>query len=287
MNGSPVTEGQFQTGTELMLWRPGLHYTKVRRRALTTSLFSSSAIHVLLGATVIVLGVHSAPAPIGWLCLFGGVLAVGINVLKICVNYRYMDCDHQHDTCFLDKVRGEFFYRTSDFSDLEPAVGQAVNHIIGSVHDVYASPAASWLDSRQMHDIHQVAWDTVHIVDRTRALRDVVTDPRTGATGGDLTLAQSQLAMVDEAVEMVASYLRQAVILTEAWEMKLAEIHLRDRLRVELDAVPHHAIDDAIRRAKSVPEAIFIHITAARDLTDAGLFDWEAAPDLSGAKERR
>lgn len=287
MNESPVTEGQFQTGTELMLWRPGLDYAEVRRRALRASLFSSSAMHVVLGATVIVLGVHSAPTTIGWLCLSGGVLAVGINVLRICVDYRYMDCDHQHDACFLDKVRGEFFYRPSDFADVDPAVVRAVNHIIGSVHDVYASPGAAWLDFQQVQDIHQVAWDAVHIVDQTRALRAVVTDPRTGAAGGDLTLAQSQLAMIDEAVEMIDAYLRQAVTLTQTWELKLAEIDLRNRLRVELDTVPHHTIDDALRRAKSVPEAIFIHITAARDLTEAGLFDWEAAPHLSRAKQRR
>jgi hypothetical protein len=281
MVGSPVSEGQFQTGAELMLWRPGLNHAKVRRCALAAALSSSASVHVALGAVVIVVGIGAVPALIGWLCLFGGSLALGLNVLKISVDYRCMDFDHQHDSCFLDKVRGEFFYRAGDFADLGPPIAHTVERIMDSVREVHASPAAAWVDPQQVHDVHQVAWNAVHILDQTRTLRGVVNDPSSGATAGDLTSARSQLAVVDDAVEAINNYLRQAVLLTQAWERKLTEIDLGDRLRSELDSVPHHTIDATLRRAESLPEAIFIYITAARDLTDAGPFEWEQVPHPS------
>jgi hypothetical protein len=281
MIGSPVSEGQFRNGTELMLWRPGLNHATMRRRALAAALSSSSSAHVALGAVLIVVGVGAVPALIGWLCLFGGSLAVGLNVLKISVDYRCMDFDHQHDRCFLDEVRGEFFYRAGDFADLGPSIAHAVEYIIASVREVHTSPAAAWLGPQQVHDVHQVAWNAVHILDQTRTLRGVVNDPPGGAAAGDLTSAQSQLALIDDTVDAINSYLRQAVLLTQAWERKLAEIDLGARLRTELDSVPHHTIDATLRRAESVPEAIFTHITAARDLTDAGPFAWEPAPGPS------
>lgn len=275
MTGSPVTEGQFRTGTALMLWRPGLDYNTVRRRALAETLASSASIHVLLGTAVIVMGVAAVPTPIGWLCLIGGTLTVGINVLRICVDYRYIDTDHQHAPCFLEHVRGEFFYNTHDFADLEPQVAHAVNRIIDAVHTVHSSPAAPWLGAQQLHDIHQVAWDVVDTVAKTRGLRAVVSVSAARSAGTDLTLARSQLVKVDEAVEAIDAYICQTLLLVQSWEVKLTEIDLRDRLRLELETAPHHTINDALRRAQSVPEAIFSHITAARDLTDAGRFDWE------------
>lgn len=275
MNGSPVTEGQFRTGTALMLWRPGLDYNTVRRRALAESLSSSASIHVLLGTAVVVMGVAVVPTPIGWLCLLGGTLAVGINVLRISVDYRYVHTDHQHAPCFLEHVRGEFFYNTHDFVDLEPRVAHSVNRIIDAVHTVHTSPAATWLGAQQLHDIHQVAWDVVDTVAKTRSLRDVVSESSTRTAGTDLMFARSQLATVDDAIEAIDTYICQAVMLAQSWEVKLTEIDLRDRLRVELETTPHHTINGALRRAQSVPEAVFSHITAARDLTDAGRFAWE------------
>lgn len=275
MNGSPVTEGQFRTGTALMLWRPGLDYNTMRRRALAESLASSASIHVLLGTVVVVMGIAAVPTPIGWLCLIGGTLAVGINVLRISVDYRYIDTDHQHAPCFLEQVRGEFFYNTHDFVDLEPRVAHSVHRIVDAVHTVHTGPAAAWLGSQQLHDIHQVAWDVLDTVAKTRSLRDVVSGSAAGTAGTDLTLARSQLAKVDDAVEAIDAYLCQAVILVQSWEVKLTEIDLRDRLRLELETAPHDTIDAALRRAQSVPEAVFYYITAACDLTDAGRFDWE------------
>ncbi|SDJ02108.1 hypothetical protein SAMN05192558_10487 [Actinokineospora alba] len=275
MNGSPVTEGQFRAGAALMLWRPGLDYNMVRRRALAESVSSSSSIHVVLGTAVVVMGVSVIPTAIGWLCLLGGALAVGINVLRISVDYRYMDTDHQHASCFLEQVCGEFFYHTHDFVGLEPRVAHSVHRIIDSVHSMHTSSAAVWLSAQQLHDIHQVAWDAVETVAKTRRLRVIVADSPACAAGIDLTLARSQLAKVDDTVGEIEAYICEAVMLMQSWELKLIEIDLRDRLRIELESGPYHTLHAALRRAQSLPEAVFSHITAARDLTDAGRFDWE------------
>ncbi len=276
MGESPVIEGEFRTGSELMLWRPGVDRARLRWRAMWTCLFSGPGIYAVLGAAVIMHGVQR----IGWWVICLGVLVVCASALSIWVNYRCVDYDHQHGhdkSCFLDKVRGEYFYRRGDFLYLPASMVHSVDRIIAAVRDVHASPASAWLDPQQLRDIHRVAWDALRSLDRTRTLRYVMNDPRCAALWDDLSHAQSRLAEVDDALDTILSYLHQAVLLVQAWEQKLTEAEVRTRLRAELDNVPHDMIAVTLRRAESVPESLFAYITAARDLTNSGPFEWERA----------
>ena len=276
MGESPVIEGEFRTGSELMLWRPGVERARLRWRAMWTCLFSVPGICAVLGAAVIMHGVQR----IGWWVICLGVLVVCASVLSIWVNYRCVDHDHQHrhdKPCFLDKVRGEYFYRRSDFHDLPPSTVHSVDRIIAAVRDIHISPANAWLDPQQLRDIHRVAWDTLQALDRTRTLRTVMDDPRCAALSDDLIHAQSRLAEVDDALGHILNDLHQAVLLVQAWEQKLAETEVRARLHAELDNLPHGMIAATLRRAESVPANIFAYITAARDITNAGPFAWERA----------
>lgn len=276
MGESPVIEGEFRTGSELMLWRPGVDRDRLRWRAMWTCLFSAPGIYAVLGAAAAMYDVQR----IGWWVICLGVLVVSASVLSIWVSYRCVDYDHQHGhdkPCFLDKVRGEYFYRRSDFHDLSPSMVHTAGRIVAAVRDVHVSPASAWLDPQQLRDIHRVAWDALRSLDRTRTLRGVIRDPRCAALSDDLSRAQSRLAEVDDALDNILSYLHQAVLLVRAWEQKLTEAEVRARLRAELDNVPHDMIAATLRRAELVPENIFAYITAARDLTNAGHFEWERA----------
>ncbi|MPZ79670.1 MAG: hypothetical protein GEV28_04430 [Actinophytocola sp.] len=275
-----MIEGEFPTGTELMLWRPGLDRARLRRRALRASLVSTPAAYAVLGVALLILGASAAPRQVGWLCLIVGVLAAGVGVVGLWVNYRCVDYDHQHGpnkSCLLDKVNGEYFYSVSDFHDQPPSIVYSVGRIIATVRDVYASPVIVWLDPQQVHEIHRVAWDALRALDRTRTLRRVMDDPLCDAFPDDLLHAHSRLAVVDDTLDGILNYLHQAVLLVQAWEQKLAETEVRARLRAELDNIPHDTIAATLRRAESLPESIFAYITAARDLTNAGSFEWERA----------
>lgn len=277
---SPVIEGQFQTGSELMLWRPGVDRTRLRWRAMLSHLVPLPATYAGLGAGVIALGAQAFPGKIGWLLIFIGLLVVGAGVVSVWVTYQCIDFDHQHDPgkpCFVDKVPGRYFYRRHDFNDLPPSMVYSVGKILAGVREVYASPTADWLDLQQLRELHQLAWDSLCVLDQTRTLRSVVDAPPGDSVSENLIRARSHLAAVDDAVDRVLTCLHQVVLLVQAWEQKLVDIEARERLRVEVDNVPRDTIAAICRSAGSLPESIFAYVTAARDIAMAGPFEWERA----------
>jgi hypothetical protein len=160
----------------------------------------------------------------------------------------------------------------------------SIRRVIVAVERVHSSPATVWLSAQQLRDVHQVAWDALRLVDQTRSLREVLTDPRC-AEFDELALVRSYLIETDEAVDRVLTCLLQAELLVTSWERKLAEIDLLAQLRLELSRVSNETIAATLRRAESVPESIFAYITAARDLTDAGPFVWERPFNRPGIRQ--
>jgi hypothetical protein len=274
----PVIEGLFPTGTELMLWRPDIDRRRLRLRFLRAAVLSSPATYAMLGATLVAIG--ATPRQVSWIFVAAAVLIVAGYALVVWVNYRCADYDHQHGRrkqCFLDRTRGEYFYHVSDFCDLPPSIGYTVSAIITAVRGIHASPAATWLGSQHLREIHQVAWDALCMLDRTRTLRVLVDDPRYQSISDDLLDARARLTAVDDTLEGIVNHLYQVTLLGQAWEQKVAESDLRSQLRIEIDNVPDVSIASTLRRAESLAESVFAYVTAARDVTNAGPFVWEQA----------
>jgi hypothetical protein len=279
MTEFPVLEGEFQAGTELMLWRPGVDRTRLRRRAMWTRLLHKPAMCAGFGAGAIVLGADSVPQWIGLLLVFVGLIALGVSLLNLWITYRCADYDHLHGfdrPCYLDKDRGRYFYSRSDFTDLPPPTVDSVDAIITAVRDAYASPSVTWLAPQQLRDIHSVAWGALRALDQTRGLRLVLDGQPFDTPADDLVqAAQSHVAEIDEAVSRVLACLQHAVALVHAWEQKLSEAQVRAYLSAELTKLPPQATEVILRRAETLPENVFAYITAARDITNAGPFEWE------------
>jgi hypothetical protein len=273
----PVTDGLFPIGTELMLWRPDIDHRQLRLRILRAAVFSSPATYALLGATLVAIG--ATPHRISGLFVAIAVLITAGYALVVWVNYQCADYDHQHGPrkqCFLDRTPGDYFYHPTDFRELPLSIVDSVRVIIAAVREAQASPAAAWLAPRHLREIHQVAWDTLYVLDRTRTLRMLATDPHhQTTTAGDLLEARAHLAAVDGMVEGTVNCLHQVTLLVHAWEQKLAEAELRSQLRTEIATIPDRSITSTLRRAESLAENVFAYVTAARDVTNAGPFVWE------------
>ncbi len=212
----PVIEGEFPTGPELMLWRPGIDRTRLRRRALCAGPFFP---RVVLGFMLIATG--AVPGHVNWLVLAVGVLLLASSVLAVWIDYQCADYDHQHGPtkpCFFDRTRGKYYYHPSDFRDLPPSTVHSVNRIIIAVRDVHASPASAWLDPHDVREIHHVAWIALRALDRTCSLRILVNDPRYQAIPDDLAGAHACLTMVDDTIDGIVDHLDQVRFLVHAWE---------------------------------------------------------------------
>lgn len=280
MSQSPIIEGEFPAGPELMLWRPGVDRRWLRWRATLWPVLRTLGA-AALGVVAFALLITGA-APGGfWPMVPVAVLLTGLSVVGVVVEFRCAEYDHRHrrgKPCRLETDPGAFFYRSGDFRDLPTSTTDSIHRIIAAVAKVHSSPAAAWLAPQQLRDVHRVAWDALGLLDRTRTLRDVLATQRC-TPFDELTLVRSFLTDVDVAVDRVLTCLLQAELLVTAWEQKLVEIDQRAQLRAELNglrlATPLAAIGATVQRAEAIPESMFAYITAARDLTNSGPFDWE------------
>jgi len=276
MSQSPVTEGEFPTGPELMLWRPGLNRSRLRWRVVWWPVLRTLIAAALAGAVLVALVTHVLP-PEFWLMVFVSVMLTGASAVPAVVDYRCAEYDHQHRPCSLERRSGEFFYRMGDFYEVPGFTLDCVRRIVAAVRRVHLSPDATWLNPQQLHDIHQMAWDTLHMLYRTQVLRVALADPRC-VQFDEVARARLHLAKVDDVVERVLTSLLQAELLVTSWERKLDDADLQGQLREELNRATWETIATTLHQADAVPEGIFAYVTAARDLTNAGPFDWELSP---------
>jgi hypothetical protein len=279
---SPVSWGEFAAGSDLMLWRPGIDRRRIRWRAMVTVRHATTAGYAVLGTVAIILGAHATSRPFWWVMVLVGIVLVAGSVVVLAVQYHCADCDHRHGgaTCVLCRERSRFFYRRGDVADLPPPLVDAVDQLFTSVHSVHASRAAQWLAPEHLRDIHQMAWNAVTVIDRTRDLHTARSDPAcVGCLDAD---DEHPLTMVDDVLDRVLSCLDQVVLLVRVWEHKLSCANL---LNTALPDTLADIVADTGRQADALPEAVFAYITAARDVTNAGPFPWEHDPKPARARD--
>lgn len=280
MQWSPISEGEFPSGSEWMLWRPGLNRRRLRWRAIRCSTSRTKVGLALVGIGLACLALRDGPRSLDWLLITFIILITALSVLGVAVDYHCADYDHRHRPdrpCFMEDP-GRFFYRASDFRDLPSSTVDAVCRVVTVVRAVHTSPAAAWLDPGHLRDVHCVAWETLRVLEASRPLRHALADVRSRRDvdlTGDVATARSSVAAVDDALDRVVTCLLQTEALLRSWEQKLVDIELRTRIRADLDLMPPDPGAAALRRAESVVVGVFATITAARDLTDAGPFPWE------------
>jgi hypothetical protein len=226
-----------------------------------------------------VAGLREDDAAATWLCLSAGILGLLIGAATAWINYLYFDRDHRHGRnkqCFLERVRGAYFYRPTDFIELGPSTVDTASRIATALRDAHSSPATAWLDPQHLRNLHNIAWHALTIVDRSRSLREVVNQGKRNGTDNDLVRAgEDNLTSLDSAMDAILTSLLNAVALVQAWSQKLADSEHRTRLHAELCDFPRDAITATVRAAESMLDGIFAYITAARDVTHTGPFNWE------------
>lgn len=162
MDEYPVRYGSFSSGTEPVLWRPGLARERLCRRAAWRCLLSDAGLYALGGVVTLLLGV--AHRPVHGLFVAAGVVLVVVAVLI--ARYDYLRFGHNLSARTAawrtDRGRGEWFFRATDFLDRGPATAVTLAaQIIDAVHLSHSGPAASWIGQDHLDAFHRLAWDTL------------------------------------------------------------------------------------------------------------------------------
>jgi hypothetical protein len=239
----------------------------------------------LTGAAVAVLGALAARS--GWGAVAGdavafGILTVGASVVAGWRRAVRVLVDHRHgaaDPCRLDRVRGEFFLRSREFADLGAPAAAGVRELIAGVDELHRSPGRGWFDPALCGEVHEVVWETLAALERTRGARSLATelagDPN-AEVGQLAAAAREAVAAIDGALAEVVGHMRGCLALSRAWEAKLRHADLAARTDRTLAALPGHDRVRAVgQRAEALPRNLHSYLTAARDLTGAGAFPWE------------
>ena len=161
MHTSPVKQGVFRSGTEPVLWRPGLDRQRLRRRAIRRCVLSDPAWFGLTGALVFLVGVTSAPV-VFWAVLAGTVMLMAAALMA---RHEYLRFGHvlsdRSAAWRIDRGKGEWFFRTNDFADRGTAAQGTAARIIDAAHLCHTGPAVVWLDQTHLDSVHRLAWDAL------------------------------------------------------------------------------------------------------------------------------
>ncbi|MEV8609526.1 hypothetical protein AB0383_16605 [Amycolatopsis sp. NPDC051373] len=299
ITATPVRTGTFHDGPDTLLLNPQTPRRRWHRERLRALLLPQTLLIGLAGAVA----PEVIQVPPGWSGVIanlsvitavgaGIVLAVGIGRLL------RMPTDHRHPLarpCRLDRVRGEFFFRSRDFTDLGPDNHLLVRNLIAGVDELHRSPARAWLDPQLCAEVHQLVWQTLACLDRTRAARNVAAELTAESdtdTGALAAAAREAVAVIDHALDQVAHHLHGCLVLTRAWEAKARSTELTTRTGRALAELPgSHLLHQLAEAAEGLPQSVFAYITAARDVTGAGTFPWERPrstwPHTGGVTSRR
>ncbi|MYW91655.1 hypothetical protein G3I59_13830 [Amycolatopsis rubida] len=284
----PVRTAAFPDGPDSLLLNPAISDAELRRERVRTALSPAIILPCLAGIAITLVGLM---AGIGVVVVCAGVLLVGMSVVAGLDNVANFLTDHRHDAgspCRLDRVRGEFFFRSRDFSELGEA-HHAARILIDSVGELHRSPARTWIDPMIPGKAHQLVWQALCCLDRTRAARslavELAADP--GSAVGDLAVAaRESVGVIDGALSEVVRHVNACLVLVREWEGKLRHAELADLTAHTLAALP---VDADVRRlaefAEALPQNVFAYVTAARDVLGAGAFPWEQRSPGSTGEE--
>ncbi|TKG60933.1 hypothetical protein [Prauserella endophytica] len=277
----PVRAATFPDGPDSMLLNPDIEESQWRGERVRAGLRPRIVLTGLAGAALAALAAASGGGFAAVFALSAGILAVCASVVAGWYSAARMLTDHRHAPgrfCRLDRVRGEFFFRSRDFADLGTA-SYAVRTLIAGVDELHRSPARAWIDPGVPREVHRVVWQAVCCLDRTRAARglagELATDP--DSTVGELAAAAREaVTVIDDALDEIVRHVHGCLVLTRAWEAKLRHDELATRTDHVLATVPGRAeLLRLTEAAEALPQTVFAYITAARDITGAGAFPWE------------
>ncbi|MFE0025485.1 hypothetical protein [Amycolatopsis sp. NPDC059021] len=276
----PVRAASFPDGPDSVLLNPDIPQSRWHGERVRAGLCPRIVLTGLAGAALAVLAAASGSG----FALGAGILAVGASLFAGWHRAARMLTDHRHDpgsACRLDRARGEFFFRSRDFTDLGTA-GHTVRTLIAGVDELYRSPARAWIDPGVPREVHRVVWQALCSLDRTRAARDLADDLAAdpdSAVGELAAAAREAVTVIDDALYEVVRHVHGCLVLTRAWETKLRHTALATRTHHILATMPGHVEARRLSEtAEALPQTVFHYITAARDITGTGAFPWEQPP---------
>ncbi|ANN21139.1 hypothetical protein SD37_39835 [Amycolatopsis orientalis] len=273
---SPVLDGVFPDGHDTVLLHPAVTARHRRRRQILAAVGTETVLKGLAGTIAVGFALVAGNGFAGKFIFAAVVLIVVLAGWRaVCAAREYRG---SRDDAPRTRLRRGEGWRSRDFTDLGPDTARLVRELLAGVDELHRTPARAWIDPALPGEAHRVVWEAVCCLDRSRDVRvlaeELATDPDAGE---DLvTAARQAITTIDQGLAEVARHLHGCLLLTRAWEAKLRHTDLTRRTGHVLVALPGH---DHLRRlthaAEVLPQNVFAHVTAARDLTHAGEFPWE------------
>lgn len=271
-----LTEGDFADGPDVMLWNPALAANHWRREAIRAFVSRCCTTPFVVGLVVLALGIRIAESIPGAL-MVGGAGALVLSCLcDAATTVICLDIDHTHSRCRLERSPGEFFFRCRDFADLGPRAHHAATRLIDLTGDLHSTAVRGWLASGLDEEAHQLVWEALIRLDRSRTARQKAT--QLAEVPGESELASAVTAAVeelDDELDELVFQLQSCVTLSRAWELKLRHAELAEHAVAVQDELQAASTSEVTALAEELPRSVFAYVTAARDLTAAGPFPWE------------
>ncbi|WP_020499953.1 hypothetical protein [Sciscionella marina] len=277
-NTSPVARAPFADGADRLVWNPHLspaHRRRARWRALA---HGEVLITALAGASLVTAGITAPTGAAVLVFVLGGwtLLLAGLTAFDK-ARPEALAPRHAHGRgCRLASRPGEFFYRSQDFTGLGEPIHGTVCALIDAVDVLHTSPARAWLDPGLPRQAHLLVWETLRCLDLTRHARALAEDLAQEPGSGDLAArVRDALTAIDREIEQVCDCLDDCVTLARVWEAKLRRADLAAHTETTLAGLPEDPLERLHSAAEQLSLTAFAHITAARDISDAGPFAWE------------
>ncbi|HWD05822.1 MAG TPA: hypothetical protein VG674_25570 [Amycolatopsis sp.] len=275
----------FPDGLDSLLLNPDISVSELRRVRIRAALSPAVVLNCLCGAVGAALALTTGMgATLVCVC----VVVCGLSVVVGLDNAARLLTDHRHETANPWRFDRVLFFRSRDFRELGE-LRHVARILIDGVGELHCSPARAWIDPTVPAKVHRLVWHALCCLDRTRAARslavELAEDPDSAV--GDLAVAaRESVAVVDCALSEVVRQVNACLVLIREWEVKLQHAGLDDFKDCTHPALP---VDTDLRRltdfAETLPESVFAHITAARDVLGAGSFAWERpSPCCDGEK---
>ncbi|MGC7093961.1 hypothetical protein ACPZ19_04795 [Amycolatopsis lurida] len=277
---SPVRQGFFPNGPDLILLNPAVSPARWRRERMIAACHPVGLLNGVIGGLIMVIGIGPARGFAAVLLIGVGGLVTALTVIAAGVFATVLVTEHRHDDgadCRLERVPGEFFYRANDFRAAQDGI---VRLLIAAIDELHRTPARAWLDPELPATAHRVAWQALCRLNSTRDARTLVDE--LGANPATVTLvtrAQAAIDAVEDSLEKVLAHIQSCLVLTRNWEIKLRYVDLAARTEQAVAEIHTHGSNaNLISTAETLPQNVFAYITAARDVTGTGPFPWEQQP---------
>ncbi|UUV28570.1 hypothetical protein NQK81_27745 [Amycolatopsis roodepoortensis] len=273
---SPVLDGVFPDGQDTVLLHPAVTARHWRRRQILAAVRPDTVLKGLSSAIAVGFALVVGKGFSGKFIVAAVVLIVVLAGWRaVCAAREYQG---PHDDTPRTRLRHGEGWRSRDFTDLGPDTARLVRDLLAGVDELHRTSARAWIDPAVPGEAHRVVWEALCCLDRSRDVRvlaeELASDPDVGE---DLVAAAREaVSAIDHGLDEVGRHLHGCLLLTRAWEAKLRHTDLTHRTGHVLATLPGH---DHLRRlthaAEVLPQNVFAHVTAARDLTQAGEFPWE------------